>query len=178
MPALRILVALASVTLIVSGWIIQHGSGTLYFDPCPYLQQLSMACPAWAARQPLPEFMPWVCYASAALGILLAVWPLVAGALDRPPAVRLAELIQQGRDLHERCRQEGDEAMRPAIDAWTGEVGQLLRRLGHRYVVAFDDYGGVELFASQYDTPVTREIRQRLARLSEFESRLRSEPAT
>jgi hypothetical protein len=174
MPLLRLLVALASVALLASGWLLQHDAGQLFFDACPSLQQLSVPCPPWAGRQPVPEFMFIVCYVLAGLGAVFAAWPLVDGLLDRPPEAVLAEFIQRGRDLHERCRREGEDAVRPAIDEWTREVAQFLRRLGHKYVVAFGDYHGVELFASQYDTAVTREIRQRLARLTEFEARFRS----
>jgi hypothetical protein len=175
MPFLRFLVALASAALVVSGWTLQNGPHNLYFDPCLYLQQLSIACPTWAARQPVPDFMPYVLYALAILGALFVAAPLVRGALDQPPESMLANFIQRGRDLHERCRREGDEAVMPAIDAWTRDVSQFLRHLGHKYVVAFGDFRGVELFASQYDTSATLEIRQRLQRLAEFQQRFQND---
>src|SRR5579862_1849509 len=171
MPFFRFLVALASAAFVVSGWTLQNGPHNLYIDLCPTLQRLSLDCPAWAAKQPVPEFMPMVLYALAGLGLLFVIWPLFQGMLDQPPETMLANFIQQGRDLHERCRQEGDERVRPAIEAWTREVSQFLRHLGHKYVVAFADFRGVELFASQYDTAATMEIRQRIQRLTEFEQR-------
>jgi hypothetical protein len=119
----------------------------------------------------MPDFMPYVLYALAILGALFVAAPLVRGALDQPPEIMLANFIQRGRDLHERCRREGDDAVMPAIDAWTRDVSQFLRHLGHKYVVAFGDFRGVELFASQYDTSATLEIRQRLQRLTEFQQR-------
>jgi hypothetical protein len=122
----------------------------------------------------VPDFLPVVLYALAGLGLLVVIWPLFQGMLDQPPATMLANFIQQGRDLHERCRQEGDEAVMPAIEAWTQEVSKFLRHLGHKYVLAFGDFRGVELFASQYDTAATLEIRQRIQRLTEFEQRFRA----
>ena len=47
-------------------------------------------------------------------------------------------------------------------------IVSLLRRLGHRYVLAFGDFRNIQLFASQYDTAATIELRQRLQRLEEF----------
>jgi hypothetical protein len=175
MPFLRFLMALACAALVISGWMLQNGPHDLYIDVCPVLQQAAIPCPSWAARQPLPDFMPFALYGLAALGVLFVLWPLLSGVLDQPPAVMLAEFIQRGRDLHERARREGDEAVMPALDAWTREVSQFLRRLGHKYVLAFSDFKSVELFASQYDTPATLEIRQRIQRLSEFEQRFRGD---
>jgi len=177
MPFLRFLVALACAALVVSGWMLQTGPHNLYMDVCPYLQQIPIDCPAWAARRPVPDFMPVILYGLAALGGLFVLWPLIDGVLDQPPETTLAQFIQRGRDLHERCRREGDEVVMPAIDAWTRDVSNFLRRLGHKYVVSFADFKGVELFASQYDTAATREIRQRLQRLTEFEERFRGESA-
>jgi len=173
MPFLRFLVALACAALVVSGWMLQTGPHNVYIDICPYLQQIPVECPSWAAKRPVPDFMPLILYGLAALGALFVVWPLIEGALDQPPGTALEQLIQRGRDLHERCRRDGDEAARPAIEAWTRDVSQFLRRLGHKYVVAFADFKGIELFASQYDTPATREIRQRLQRLTEVAERFR-----
>jgi hypothetical protein len=175
MPFLRFLVALACAALLVSGWMLQNGPHDLYIDVCPYLQQIPLECPPWAARQPVPAFAPLILYALAGLGGLFVLWPLVNGLLDQPPATMLAQLIQRGRDLHERARREGDEAVQPALEAWTRDASQFLRRLGHKYVVAFSDFKGVELFASQYDTAATREIRQRIQRLSEFADRFRED---
>ena len=177
MPFLRFLVAAACAALVLSGLLLQNGPHDLYFDVCPWLQLAAVDCPSWAAKQPVPDFMPWILYALAALGLLFVVWPLVSGILDQPPETMLAQFIQRGRDLHERCRREGDEAMKPAIDAWTREVSQFLRHLGHKYVIAFGDFKGVELFASQYDTAATMEIRQRIQRLTEFAQRFRADGA-
>ena len=175
MPFLRFLVALACAALLVSGWMLQNGPHDLYIDVCPLLQQAALPCPSWAAKQPVPDFMPLVLYGFASLGALFVIWPLVSGVLDQPPETMLADFIQRGRDLHERARREGDVAVMPALDAWTREVSQFLRHLGHKYVVAFSDFKGVELFASQYDTTATLEIRQRIQRLTEFAQRFRAD---
>jgi hypothetical protein len=175
MPFLRFLLAVACAALVVSGLMLQNGPRDLYFDICPWLQQAAIDCPAWVAKRPVPEFMPWILYGLAVLGLLLVLWPLIHGALDQPPETMLAQFIQRGRDLHERCRREGDEAVLPAIDAWRREASQFLRHLGHKYVIAFGDFKGVELFASQYDTAATLEIRKRIQRLTEFAQRFRND---
>ena len=173
MPFLRFLVALACVSLVVSGLMLHNGPHNVVIDACPWLQQLSLNCPAWLSPQPVPEFAPQVCFGMAGLGFLFVIWPLFRGALDQPPQILLQEFIQRGRDLHERARKEGDQAVQPDIDAWNREVSSLLRRLGHRYVLAFGDFRNIQLFASQYDTAATIELRQRLQRLEEFLQRFR-----
>jgi hypothetical protein len=168
MPFLRFLLALACVSLIVSGLMLQNGPHDIVVDVCPRLHQLALACPGWMSPQRVPDFTPFALYALAGLGILIVISPLLRGALDQPPATALEQFIQRGRDLHERCRKEGDQLVQPDIDAWTAEVTAFLRRLGHRYVLAFGDFRDIQLFASQYDTAATIEIRQRLHRLNEF----------
>jgi hypothetical protein len=175
MPFLRFLLALACVSLIVSGLMLQNGPHDLVVDACPWLHAASLACPAWMSPQRIPDFAPFALYALAGLGILIVISPLLRGALDQPPEITLQQFIQRGRDLHERCRKEGDPLVQPDIDAWTAEVTAFLRRLGHRYVVAFGDFRDIQLFASQYDTAATIEIRQRLHRLNEFLQRFRDE---
>ncbi len=173
MPFLRFLVALACVSLVVSGLMLHNGRHDEVIDACTWLQQLSLNCPAWLSSQPVPEFAPQVCFAVAALGFLFVIWPLFSGVLDQPPQILLEQYIQRGRDLHERCRKEGDQAVQPDIDAWSREVSASLRHLGHRYVLAYGDFRNIQLFASQYDTAATIELRQRLQRLEEFLQRFR-----
>ncbi len=173
MPFLRFLLALACVALALSGWILQHGPQDLMFDPCLAVKALSLACPGWLTPRHVPDATPFVLYGLAALGLLFVIGPLFRGALDQPPEAMLERFIQQGRDLHERCRKEGDESVQPDIDAWNDEVTGFLRRLGHRYILAFGDLRDIQLFASQYDTAATIEIRQRLQRLNEFLQRFR-----
>ena len=173
MPFLRFLVALACVSLVVAGLMLHNGPHDEVIDACPWLQQLSLNCPAWLSSQPVPEFAPQVCFVVAALGFLFVIWPLFSGVLDQPPQILLEQYIQRGRDLHERCRKEGDQAVQPDIDAWSREVSASLRHLGHRYVLAYGDFRNIQLFASQYDTAATIELRQRLQRLEEFLQRFR-----
>jgi hypothetical protein len=173
MPFLRFLVALACASLIVSGLMLHNGPHDVVIDACPWLQQLSVNCPAWLKPQPVPEFAPLLCFCVAGLGFLFVIWPLFGRVLDQPPQILLEQFIQRGRDLHERCRKEGDQAVQPDIDTWNREVSDLLRRLGHRYVLAFADFRNIQLFASQYDTATTIELRQRLQRLEEFLQRFR-----
>ena len=173
MPFLRFLVALACVSLIVSGLTLHNGPHDVVIDACPSLQQLSLACPAWLTPEPMPDYAPQLCYALAGVGLLFVIWPLFSGALDQPPQILLEQLIQRGRDLHERCRKQGDQAVQADIDAWNSHVSALLRRLGHRYVLAYGDFRNIQLFASQYDTAATIELRQRLQRLEEFLQRFR-----
>jgi hypothetical protein len=168
MPFLRFLVALACVSLIVSGLMLHDGPQDVVIDACPWLQRLSLECPAWLTPQPVPGSAPLICFCVAGLGFMFVIWPLFTGVLDQPPQMLLEQFIQRGRDLHERCRKEGDQAVEPDIEAWNREVSALLRRLGHRYVLAFGDFRNIQLFASQYDTPATLELRQRLQRLEEF----------
>jgi hypothetical protein len=176
MPFLRFLVALACASLLVSGLMLHNGPHDVVIDACPWLRQVPLDCPAWLTPQPVPVFAPLVCFCLAGLGFLFVIWPLFGGALDQPPQVLLEQFIQRGRDLHERARNEGDQAVQPDIDAWNGEVSALLRRLGHRYVLAFGDFRNIQLFASQYDTAATIELRQRLQRLEEFLQRFKEEP--
>jgi len=171
MALVRFLVALASALLVYSGWTLQNAPRDAAFDPCPWIRQFSTVCPAWLTDPDLPSLAPKFLYLFAGLGLLFVIWPLFSGVIDQPPSSALAMYIQRGRDLHERCRKEGDQAVSRDIEAWTNEVSKFLRRLGHRYVVAFGDFRGVELFASQYDTEATREIRQRIQRLTEFAQR-------
>jgi hypothetical protein len=171
MAFVRILIALASALLVYSGWMLQNGPRDVVFDPCPWVRQFSTACPSWLSAQPIPDAAPKVMYTIAGFALLFVIWPLFAGALDQPPAEMLAQFIQRGRDLHARCRKEGDQAVMPDVEAWTHEVSRFLRRLGHRYVVAFGDLRGIQLFASQYDTDATLELRQRIHRLTEFAQR-------
>ena len=177
MPFLRFLVALACVSLVVSGLMLHNGPHDAVIDACPWLQLLSLNCPAWLTAQPIPQFAPQACFVIAGLGFLFVIWPLFGSALDQPPQLLLEQFIQRGRDLHERCRKEGDQAVQRDIGTWNREVSSLLRRLGHRYVLAFADFRNIQLFASQYDTAATIELRQRLQRLEEFLQRFRqSEP--
>ena len=177
MPFLRFLVALACASLIVSGLMLHNGPHDVVIDACPWLQQLSVTCPAWLQPQPIPEFAPLLCFCVAGLGFLFVIWPLFGGVLDQPPQILLEQFIQRGRDLHERCRKEGDQAVQPDIDTWNREVSDVLRRLGHRYVLAFGEFRSIQLFPSQYDTATTIELRQRLQRLEEFMQRFRQPEA-
>jgi hypothetical protein len=164
----RCLVVLACGLLTALGVLLQTAPGVAVLDACRYLQRLSGTCPPWVAEQNIPPAAPWVCYAMAGLGLLFVISSLMSAAFVQPPEATLAQFIQRGRDLHERCRKEGDQAVIPDIHAWTDEVSKFLRRLGHRYLVLFGDFGGIQLFASQYDTAATLEIRQRIQRLNEF----------
>ena len=170
---LRFLVALACVLLGVSAFMLQSGSPATVLDVCPWLGQLVGSCPQWLAARRIPESAPQALYAIAGLGLLFLILPLFQGLLDQPPAQMLESFIQRGRDLHERCRKQGDQAVLADIATWNEEVTMFLRRLGHRYVVAFGDFAGISLFASQYDTQVSLELRQRIARLTEFQQRFR-----
>jgi hypothetical protein len=175
MPFIRCLVALASVLLSVSAFMLQAGPRDATLDVCPWLQQLGGTCPPWLSARSIPESAPLVLYALASLGLLFVIMPLFRRFLDQPPETTLEAFIQRGRDLHERCRKEGDQAVLADIGTWTEEVSRFLRRLGHRYVVAFGDFAGIHLFASQYDTAASMEIRQRLQRLSEFLQKFRED---
>jgi hypothetical protein len=167
----RCLISLACGALMALGLALQSAPGDVVMDACRWLQHWSGSCPAWLFAQNIPPAAPWVCFAMAALGLLFVVSSLLSGLFVQPPEAMLAQFIQRGRDLHERCRKEGDQAVMPDIHAWTDEVSKFLRRLGHRYLVLFGDFGGIQLFASQYDTAATLEIRQRIHRLSEFMQR-------
>jgi hypothetical protein len=172
MPLLRCLVALGCALLSISAFMLQNGPRDAGVDVCPWVERLVAPCPPWLNIPSIPDSVPWALYAIAGLGLLFVIWPLFSAA--SPPAEdRLTLFIQRGRDLHERCRKEGDQAVLPDIHAWIAEVSRYLRSLGHRYVVAFGDFAGIQLFASQYDTEATLEIRQRIARLSEFLQRFR-----
>jgi hypothetical protein len=173
MSLLRFLIAVGCVLLSLSGWMLQQGPRDALIDLCPWIEPLAHTCPKWLSGIPLPDSLPWALYAIAGLGLLFMAWPLFSGSLAQAPEDTLAQFIQRGRDLHARCRKEGDQAVLPDIHAWTDEVSQFLRRLGHRYVIAFGDFGSVQLFASQYDTAASLEIRQRIQRLSEFLQRFR-----
>ena len=175
MPFLRLLLALACVALIASAWTLQHGPQDVVVDPCIAIRVLSLSCPGWLTPLHVPVATPFVLYALAGLGLVVVIGPLLGGVLDQPPEAMLERFIQQGRDLHERCRKEGDEQVQPDIDAWNNEVKGFLRRLGHRYVLAFGDLRDIQLFASQYDTTTTVEIRRRLQRLNEFLQRFRDQ---
>ncbi|HEY6451430.1 MAG TPA: hypothetical protein VIX87_02400 [Steroidobacteraceae bacterium] len=164
----RCLVLLASGLLTISGVLLEVSPRDAAVDACHWIERLSSPCPSWVSEQNIPPISPWVCFALACLGLLFVVCSLLKGVFDRPPESVLAEFIQRGRDLHERCRKEGDQAVIPEIDAWTGEVSRFLRRLGHRYIELFSDFRGMQLFASQYDTAASLEIRQRIQRLNEF----------
>jgi hypothetical protein len=174
MFVLRCLVALACALLCLSGFMLQIGPRDAVLDVCPWILQFASSCPAWLAARSIPPSTPLVLYALSSLGMLFVILPLFRGFLDQPPEATLELFIQRGRDLHERCRKEGDQAVMAEIGAWTEEVSRFLRRLGHRYVVAFGDFAGIQLFASQYDTAASMEIRQRLQRLSEFLQKFRS----
>jgi hypothetical protein len=174
MLLLRCLVALACVLLSLSGYMLQIGPRDAAINACEWVARFSNTCPAWLADRPVPEAAPWVLYTIACFALLFVIWPLFQGAFSVPPENTLALFIQRGRDLHERCRKEGDQAVIADIGAWTDEVSKFLRRLGHRYVVSFGDFHGIQLFASQYDTAATLEIRQRIQRLSEFLQRFRA----
>jgi hypothetical protein len=174
MPLLRLLVLLACVSLSLSGYLLESGPADASVDACQWLAQWLSSCPAWLSVQRIPQAAPAVLYAIAALGLLFVVWPVFQGAFAPPPENTLALLIQRGRDLHERCRKEGEQAVAADINAWIDEVAGFLRRLGHRYVVSFGDFNGIQLFASQYDTAATLEIRQRIQRLNEFLQRFRN----
>jgi hypothetical protein len=167
----RLLVALLCAVACASGLVLQNGHHNAALDLCPWVEQFSGRCPPWLINQTLSEAVPWGLYALAGGGLLFIFAPLLRSALDEPPATALAQFIQRGRDLHERCRKEGDQAVQPDIKAWVADVTQYLRHLGHRYVVSFGEYGSLQPFASQYDTAATLEIRQRIQRLSEFAQR-------
>jgi hypothetical protein len=174
MALLRCLVALACVLLSLSGYMLQIGPHDVSVDACDWVVQFAGSCPPWLSQQRIPEATPWVLYGLAFFGLLFVIWPLFRGSFADPPDSALELFIQRGRDLHERCRKEGDQAVIVDINAWTEEVSKFLRRLGHRYVVSFGDFNGIQLFASQYDTATTLELRQRIARLSEFLERFRN----
>ena len=165
---IRCLILLASGLLTTAGVLLDLSPRDAAVDACHWIERFSSPCPAWVSEQNIPPISPWVCYALACLGLLFVVCSLLKGVFDQPPESVLAEFIQRGRDLHERCRKEGDQAVIPEIDAWTGEVSKFLRRLGHRYFELFSDFRGIQLFASQYDTAASLEIRQRIQRLNEF----------
>jgi hypothetical protein len=165
---IRCLIVLACGLLTASGVLLQTSPRDAALDACRWLERWSGSCPSWVSEQNIPPAAPWVCFAMACLGLLFVASSLLRGLFVQPPEAVLAQFIQRGRDLHERCRKEGDRAVIPDIHAWTDEVSKFLRRLGHRYLVLFGDCGGIQLFASQYDTAATLEIRQRIQRLSEF----------
>jgi len=164
----RCLIMLACGLLAALGALLHIAPRDAVLDACRWLGRLSGSCPSWVSEQNIPPAAPWVCFAMAGLGLLFVVSSLLSGLFVQPPEATLAQFIQRGRDLHERCRKEGDQAVTPDIHAWTDEVSKFLRRLGHRYLVLFGDFGDIQLFASQYDTATTLEIRQRIQRLSEF----------
>jgi hypothetical protein len=171
MPLVRFLVALACALVFAAGWVLQNGHRNAALDLCPWIMQFSSYCPAWLADRTLSEMVPWTLYGLSGFGLVFLIGQVLRGSLDQPPETALAEFIQRGRDLHERCRKEGDQAVLSDIKAWIAEVTQYLRHLGHRYVVAFGEFRDVQLFASQYDTAATLEIRQRIQRLMEFAQR-------
>jgi hypothetical protein len=164
----RFVIVLACGLLTALGVLLQTAPRDAVLDACRWLEGWSGSCPSWLSEQNIPPAAPWVCFAMAGLGLLFVVSSLLSGLFVQSPEATLAQFIQRGRDLHERCRKEGDQAVIPDIHAWTDEVSKFLRRLGHRYLVLFGDFGGIQLFASQYDTAATLEIRQRIHRLSEF----------
>jgi hypothetical protein len=164
----RCLVVLTCGLLTTLGVLLQTAPGVAVLNACRWLERWSGACPSWVSERNIPPAAPWVCYAMAGLGLLFVISSLVSGLFVQRPEATLAQFIQRGRDLHERCRKEGDQAVIPDIHAWTDEVSKFLRRLGHRYLVLFGDFGDIQLFASQYDTAATLEIRQRIQRLNEF----------
>ncbi len=174
MPLLRFLIALGCTLAVTSAVMLQTGHRNAALDLCPWVREFSSPCPPWMLDQTLPEMVPWMLYALAAVGALFVLAPLARSSLDEPPESALARFIQRGRDLHERCRKEGEQAVLPDIKDWIADVNRYLRHLGHRYVVSFSDFRNLELFASQYDTAATLEIRQRLHRLNEFAQRFRS----
>ena len=174
MPLLRLLIALACALTLGSAVMLQTGHRNAALDLCPWVREFSPHCPPWLIDQTLPEMVPWTLYALVAIGILFVLAPLLRTSLDEPPESALARFIQRGRDLHERCRKEGEQAVLPDIKAWITDVTRYLRHLGHRYVVSFSDFRNLDLFASQYDTAATLEIRQRLQRLDEFAQRFRN----
>jgi len=174
MPLVRFLVAVAGALSLACGLLLQTGHLNAALDLCPWLEEFSRRCPPWVPNRTLPEFVPWTLYGLALLAMLLVLAPLLRGSLDEPPETALAQFIQRGRDLHERCRKEGDQAVMPDIKAWIADVTHYLRHLGHRYVVSFGEFADLQLFASQYDTAATLELRQRIQRLSEFAQRFRS----
>jgi len=168
---IRCLILLACALLAAAGVILQIAPHDAVLDACLWIERLSGPCPGWVSEQNIPPAAPWVCFAMACLGLLFVASSLLGGLFVQPPEATLVQFIQRGRDLHERCRKEGDQAVIPDIHVWTDEVSKFLRRLGHRYLVLFGDFGGIQLFASQYDTAATLEIRQRIQRLSEFVQR-------
>ena len=174
MAPARLLIVIGCALLALSAWTLQQSPPAAALDLCPWIGQIAHDCPAWASDLRLPEYAPWGLYLLAGIGFLSVIGPLLTGSTSRPPENMLAQFIQRGRDLHERCRKEGDEAVLADVHDWSDEVARFLRRLGHRYVIAFADLGGIQLFASQYDTVTTLEIRRRIQRLTEFAERLRA----
>jgi len=174
MPLLRLLIALGCTLALASAVMLQAGHRNAALDLCPWVREFSPQCPPWLIDQTLPEVVPWALYALVAAGLLFVLAPLLRSSLDEPAETALARFIQRGRDLHERCRKEGDQAVLPDINRWIADVTRYLRHLGHRYVVSFSDFRNLEVFASQYDTAATLEIRQRLYRLDEFAQRFGS----
>jgi hypothetical protein len=164
----RCFVVLACGLLTALGVVLQLAPRDAALTACRWLERLSGSCPSWVSEQNIPPAAPWVCFAMAGLGLLFLISSLLSGLFVQSPEATLAQFIQRGRDLHERCRKEGDQAVMPDIHAWSDEVSKFLRRLGHRYLVLFGDFAGIQLFASQYDTAATLELRQRIQRLSEF----------
>ncbi len=171
----RCLILLACALLTAAGVVLQIAPHDAVSGVCRWIERMSGSCPAWVSEQNIPPVTPWVCFAMACLGLLFVTTSLFRGMVVQPPEAALAQFIQRGRDLHERCRKEGDDAVIQDIHAWTDEVSRFLRRLGHRYLVLFGDFRDVQLFASQYDTAATLEIRQRIQRLSEFAQRIHAE---
>src|ERR1700677_4626428 len=111
MLLLRCLVALACVLLSLSGYMLQIGPRDAAINACEWVARFSNTCPAWLADRPVPEAAPWVLYTIACFALLFVIWPLFQGAFSVPPENTLALFIQRGRDLHERCRKEGDQAV-------------------------------------------------------------------
>lgn len=173
----RCLIVLSCGLLTAAGIVLQIAPGDAVLTVCRWLERWPGSCPSWLSEQNIPPAAPWVCFAMAGLGLLFVTSSLLSGLFAQPPEAMLAQFIQRGRDLHERCRKEGDQAVITDIHAWTDEVSKFLRRLGHRYLVLFGDFGGIQLFASQYDTAATLEIRQRLQRLNEFIQRFHASRA-
>jgi hypothetical protein len=124
----RCLVVLACGLLTTLGVLLQTAPGVAVLNACRWLERWSGACPSWVSERNIPPAAPWVCYAMAGLGLLFVISSLVSGLFVQRPEATLAQFIQRGRDLHERCRKEGDQAVRPmrsrnscagwVIDTW------------------------------------------------------------